>query len=792
MKISLNYLKKIVDYPVDTERLINDLTMNGLEVEAITKPYKDIDPNIKVVDIISFEPHPSNKDLSVVIIDCGGERHTVVCGARNVKGGMQAVWAPPHSRVQNFEIKEKDFKGVRSSGMLLSLEEIGLEEKSEGIWLFTSSYKSGKSLIDILDASTTVIDINVTPNRGDTLSYIGIAREVSAYYNTRLNLPPSDIEWQNETSPIEIEVKNNTACPLYQGTFAEGISVCESDIEIQKILIESGLRPINNIVDLSNFIMLETGHPNHTFDFTTLKRHKIIVRDALDGERIRLLNGIEITLKRENLLICDAETPIALAGVMGGEFSSITEGTSSILLECAIFSPDAIRLTTSMHNINSDSSYRFARGVNFDTVEYATRRFMHLLKKYRPDVRVLKPMTIANEGSNQKRQIRLRYSRLDTFLNSQIDRNFIKNTLTNLGFSIERESTDGLDIRIPSHRYDVSMEEDIIEEIARIYGYNRFDSKLPHTEILEPRANTYDRFKRQIHNLLSNLGLYETINYTFLDDGINSVFSEKKPITIKNPIAQDMSFMRKSILASLFKSAQLNLNRQHKDIRFFETGKIFYDDNEIIEEERLGILLSGKPFDRIWANPQTEYDFYDLKGILESLLSSLHIDTVKFKREGLPQYLHKGKSATIFIDNEFCGIMGEAHPNLLNRLDIKQSCFIAELNLDIIYKAFLKNQPVFRSYSPFPFIDRDIAIVINRDIPSEDVVSEIKEMNIPIVEDIKIFDLYEGKGIEEGKKSLGVAIRYRSTKSTLTDEEVEGLHSKIIDNLLKKFYGRLR
>ena len=792
MRISLNYLKKIVDYPVNTEKLIGDLTMNGFEVEEVFKPYKDIHPDIKIVDIISLEPHPANKDLLVVIIDDGGSRHTVVCGAKNVRAGIQTVWAPPHSRVQNFEIKEKDFKGIKSSGMLLSLEELGLEDKSSGIWLFHSQYRAGTPLIQILDPSTTVIDINVTPNRGDALSYIGIAREISAYYNVNLNLPASEIDWLNEPSPVNIEIQNLSICPLYQGTYADNIRVFESDIEIQRLLIESGLRPINNIVDLSNFIMLETGHPNHTFDFKSLRGNRIIVRNARKGEKIRLLDGSEIELNRGELLICDGEGPVALAGVMGGEYSSITQDTKSILLECAIFNPDSIKITTSVHNINTDSSYRFIRGVNPDTVEYASRRFMYLIKKYLPEVKVLRPVIIRDERLNQTRQIILRLKKVHSILNLDIDRDFITNTLRNLGFITEIKSGDELNITIPSHRYDVSMEEDIIEEIARIYGYNRFESKLPHTEISTPRRNTYEGFLRKIRTLFSSLGLNEVINYTFLDEGTNSLFSASKPVLIKNPIAQDMSEMRKSILPSLFKSAQINLNRQHRDIRFFEVGKAFYQDKEIVEVERLGILLSGRPFNRVWSVPQNEYDFYDLKGIIETLLSSLYINGSRFVRENIPSYLHKGKAASIYINNEFCGFMGEAHPTLLNRLDIKQRCFIAELDLGILYKVFLKNQPVYKSYSPYPFVERDISIVLNKEVTSEDVVSEIMAMNIPIVEEIGIFDLYEGKGIEEGKKSLGISIRYRSKDSTLTDAVVDEAHTKIIDNLLKKFYGRLR
>ncbi len=792
MRISIPYLKNFLDIPHSTDKIIQDLTLNGLEVEAVFCPYKDIDDKLIITDIISVRPHPSNPELSIVDISDGKENISVVCGAKNVRSGPKAVWAPPGSKVAGYEIREKDFRGVKSPGMLLSLEELGLEEKSDGIWLFYSKEPAGTPLTSILRKDTQVIEINITPNRGDALSHLGVARELSAYYNLELRLLPSDFETVGKKSGLTIEIKNQKLCPLYQGTFADKIVIRESDIHIQKLLIESGLRPINNIVDLSNFVMLETGHPNHTFDFSYIKGGRIIVREAIKNEKIKLLNGSELTLSEKNLLICDESSPVALAGVMGGEYSSILMGTSSILLECAIFDPDSIRLTTSMHNISSDSSYRFARGVSPATVDYATKRFMHLLKREIPGAVIYDTVTVKSPDADRKKIISFRYQRAERLLGKKIDKGFINQTLKNLGIEISESNADSSELIIPPHRYDISVEEDIVEEIARIYGYNNFGLTLPHTETFETGMNVRDRFLRIVSSFLCHSGLNQVINYTFISDDINSVFSGKEAIPVKNPIAQDMASMRKSLIPSLIQTAVLNINRQNKDVRIFELGKIFFKENEIVEREHLGILLSGRTCERIWANPSREFDFFDIKGIAEHLLQTLHLKNFRFTATRIPDFMHPGKSAGLVIGEVHCGILGELHPKILKKYDIKQNILIAEFDLEPVFEKFISAYPSFSRYSPYPAVDRDIALVLDRSIPSEEIIKEIESMNISIVEDISVFDLYEGKGIEEGKKSLGISVKYRSFESTLTDEEVEKTHSKIVDNLLKKFYAKLR
>jgi len=792
MRISIGYLKNFIDISYDTEKIIKDLTLNGFEVEGVFYPYKNIDEKIKIVEILSVRPHPSTPELSLVDINDGKDKKTVVCGAKNAREGTKTIWAPPGSVVQGFEIREKEFKGIKSPGMLLSLEELGLEEKSDGIWLFKSNFNAGTPLTDILKKDTIVIEINITPNRGDALSYLGIARELSAYYNLKLQLPPYEHKISNKDSPFNILIENQRDCPLYQGTYIEGVKIRESDISIQKFLIESGLRPVNNIVDISNFIMLETGHPNHTFDFSYIKGRKIVVRNARNGEKIKLLNGTELTLTEKNLLICDEASPVALAGIMGGEYSSILNNTKSVLLECAIFNPDSIRLTSSMYNISSDSSYRFARGVNPATVDFATKRFMYLLRQELPEADIYKTITIKNDTFLKKKRLTFRYSKSDKLLGREIDRSFIKQTLNNLGIETILEGDESVELVIPLHRYDISVEEDIVEEIARIYGYNNFGLTLPHTETSGITLNLKDRFFRNISHSLRNLGLNEVINYTFIPDEINSIFSDKDPIIIKNPIAQDMASMRKSIIPSLLSTAITNINRQNKDIRIFETGKIFFRSDNTEEIEQLGILLSGKTHERLWAIPQREFDFFDLKGIIENLFTSLKFNEYTFSTHNIPTYLHPGKSASLMIENKICGILGELHPSILKRFDLKQNILIAEINLNILFEKSILTQCIFKKYSPYPPIDRDLAIVLKKEITSEEIISEIKSMNISIVEDISIFDLYEGIGIEQGYKSIGIALRYRSAESTLKDEEVEKVHSKIIDNLLKKFYAKLR
>lgn len=792
MKISLDWIKEFIDLPQDTDRIIESLTLNGFEVEQVIKPYSNIDSKIKIVKIIDYRPHPSQKELSIARIYDGRQEYTVVCGAKNLRSGAFTVWAPPGSRVLGKEIGNRRFGDTNSNGMLLSLMDLGLEERSEGIWLFNTREEIGSLLTDILMPHEVILEINVTPNRGDALSHLGIAREISAYYDLNLRLHPTNLQVVEGDPPLNITIENGAACPVYQATYAENISIKESDIRIQKRLIESGFRPINNIVDLSNYIMLETGHPTHTFDFSCLKGERIIVRNAKENEKITLLNGTTLSLNEKNLLICDESSPLALAGVMGGEYSSITGSTNRILLECAVFHPDSIRITTAMYNLSSDSSFRFARGVDPSTVDYASRRFMHLLKEEIPGSGVYKSLTVKNRDVDKKNRLSFSYDKCNRLLNITIKKDFIKKTLVALGFSIESEDSESLNIIVPSHRYDISIEEDIVEEIARIYGYNRFGIRLPHTEIFETGLNNRERFERNVRGILAGLGLNEVKNYTFISEDMNSIFSSKEAVEIKNPIAQEMASMRKSLLPSLLNTARLNLNRQNRDLRLFESGTVFFRDKEIVEESHIGILLCGNRFERVWSQPQIEYNFYDLKGVIEALFERLNIRSIEFIAMDIPKFLHPGMSAIIELSGKRIGIAGEIHPGLLSRLDIKQKIYLAELNLDPIFEYYLNSSYIFREYSPYPAIDRDIALVLDHKIAAADIIAEIRNMQLKLVEEISIFDLYEGGGIEEGKKSIGIALRYRSKDSTLTDEDVEKIHSKIIDNLMKRFYARLR
>lgn len=792
MRISLDWIKDFIDLPEDTDRIIESLTLNGFEVEQVIRPYSNVDNKIRIVKIMDYRPHPSQEGLSIVRIYDGKEEHTVVCGAKNLRSGVFTVWAPPGSRVLGRQIDNRRFGDINSDGMLLSLMDLHLEERSEGIWLFNTREELGSPLTDILKPEEIILEINVTPNRGDALSHIGIAREISAYYDLKLRAHPTNFQIVEGDPPLSVTVENEAACPIYQATYAENISIKESDIRIQKRLIESGLRPINNIVDLSNYIMLETGHPTHTFDFSCLKGERIVVRNARENERITLLNGTTLSLSEKNLLICDESSPLALAGVMGGEYSSITGSTNRILLECAVFHPDSIRVTTAMYNLSSDSSFRFARGVDPSTVDYASRRFMHLLKEEIPQASIYKSLIVKSRDGDKKTRLSFYYDKCNRLLNRTIKKDFIKKTLVALGFSIESEDPESLSIIVPSHRYDISMEEDIVEEIARIYGYNRFGIRLPNTEIFETGLNKREKFERNVREILAGLGLNEVKNYTFISEDMNSIFSSKETVKIKNPIAQEMASMRKSLLPSLLNTARLNLNRQNRDLRLFESGTIFFRDKEIMEESHIGILLCGNRFERVWSQPQIEYNFYDLKGVIETLFERLNIRTIEFIATDIPEFLHPGISAIIKLSGKQIGVAGEIHPNLLSRLDIKQKIYLAELNLDPIFECYLNSSYIYREYSLYPAIDRDIALVLDQKIAAADIIAEIRNMQIEIIEEISIFDLYEGGGIEEGKKSVGIALKYRSKDSTLTDEDVEKIHSKIIDNLAKRFYARLR
>ncbi|MBY0474692.1 MAG: phenylalanine--tRNA ligase subunit beta [Nitrosomonas sp.] len=787
MKFSEIWLRSFVNPPCSSDELAHTLTMAGIEVENV-EPVASGFKNVVVAEVLSVEKHPTADRLSVCNVKTGKSDNDllqIVCGAPNVSAGVKVPCALVGATLPGFVIKKTRLRGIDSAGMLCSAKELGISEVSDGLLLLPNDAPVGADFRSYYELEDGVFTLSLTPNRADCLSVQGIAREVSAITDTALH--PLALEFvSNEIDDtLNVHVTAPDACPLYCGRILRNINLnAATPLWMAQRLERSGLRSINSVVDITNYVMLETGQPLHAFNLAKIAG-TIQVRFALPQEKIQLLNGNQIDLTPEMLLISDEHKPLALAGIMGGLESGVTHGTTDIFLESAFFSPDVISGKSFHLGFSSDSAYRFERGVDFAATRSALERASYLIRNICGG-QVGTVIEMKHELP-QRSSVDVRIERIKRILGIDINKEQIANYFKRLGFKFSEEN-DCFSVMSPTYRFDLTIEEDFVEELARIYGYDHIPIHYPHASMAMLPASETQYSTIEIKKSLIDRDYQEVINYAFVDADWEADFAENhKPIALLNPIASQMSVMRSTLVGGLISNLQFNLNRKQVRVRLFEVGCCFIRENEndCKQIERIAGLSHGDFSSEQWGVPARNIDFYDIKADVEVLCRGKPINFEKFFHPAL----HPGKSAEIYYEGKIIGWIGELHPRWQKKYGLQKNTILFELDLDSLKPKLL---PFVKEISKFPPVRRDIAIIVDNDINAHSLLSCMWAVKSQIISDISLFDIYRGKGMESNKKSLAFRVLLQDTEKTLTDEQAESAVTSLIKILKNKFDAELR
>ncbi|WP_097460677.1 phenylalanine--tRNA ligase subunit beta [Mangrovitalea sediminis] len=789
MKFSEQWLREWVNPDIDTQELAHQITMAGLEVDDV-EPVAGSFSGVIVGEITALAPHPDADKLRVCQVSDGTMTHQVVCGAPNVFEGMKAPFAVIGAILQgNFKIKKAKLRGVESQGMLCSESELGLSDNHEGLMVLPESAPTGTQLRDYLGLDDATIDVDLTPNRSDCLSIRGLAREVGVLNRLTVSEPVIEPVAPVHSDILDVRVRAWEACPRYLGRIIRNVDLSvESPVWMRERLRRSGIRSIDPAVDVTNYVMLELGQPMHAFDLAELDGG-IVVRMAESGEKLRLLDGQEISMSEDTLVIADHSKAVAMAGVMGGEHSGVTEKTRDLFLEAAFFDAIAVAGKARSYGLHTESSHRFERGVDYRLQRLAMERATKLLL----DIVGGEPGEIiealSEEDLPEAAPIHLREARVAAILGLAINRTEIEEILTRLGLHIDKLKADGWLVAVPSFRPDISQEIDLIEEIGRIYGYNNLPvtegvgrlSLRPHPEAKRPLARVRDH--------LVSLGYQEAITYSFVDPKAQQLLNpEQQGIMLANPISSDMSVMRTTLWTGLLKTLSYNQNRQQQRVRLFETGLRFVKEGEGIEQEPMlaGVVCGGRLPER-WSNARGNVDFYDVKGDLESLSAVLGL-RLEY-RPGRHAALHPGQCAEIVHNNQVVGLIGAIHPAIQKSFDLDGAIFLFELFLNPVLTGYVPN---FKEFSKFPEVRRDLAIIVSEGTSYAGVETAIRAQAGEYLTGLRVFDVYEGGNIGEGQKSLALSLFWQHPERTLNDEEVQDLFNRVVSHLGAELGATLR
>ncbi|RJQ86514.1 MAG: phenylalanine--tRNA ligase subunit beta [Desulfobacteraceae bacterium] len=802
MKVSLSWLNEYVAIDMPLDQLVYQLTMTGLEVEAVEDRYAYLD-TVVVGRVTEVGPHPHADKLKVCRVQAGPHIYQVVCGAPNVAEGLMAPLALAGSRLSGGTVvKANAIRGETSEGMLCSQAELGLGADSAGLMALPGDLSPGEPLNKALGLRDHVLEIGLTPNRADCLSIIGIAREVAGFKGGALQRPAVQTPQAGGTiakmTSVTIEAPDH--CPRYTARLVENITVGPSPFWLADRLISVGLRPINNIVDITNYIMLETGQPLHAFDFDRLAENRIVVRTARQDERFTTLDGKERSLGTEMLMICDGCKPVGIGGVMGGLNSEIESGTTRVLLESAYFNPVSIRKTAKQLGIKSDASHRFERGVDPHGTLFALERASQLMAELGQGQLVEGCIDVA-VNLPQPPTLRLSAAATHRLLGTRMERDEMAQLLSAIGFNVQPEDEDTLRVATPSFRVDISRPEDLMEEVARRAGYDRIPVTYPALPAVTRPASQLWTKRQSIRFLLAGLGFAEIITYSFVPEDscrrlrLPGEDPRCRQLAVLNPLSEDQAVMRTSLVPGLLDTMKRNLSRQSRNLKLFETGKIFISkgsDQQPEEIEMLSGLWSGDRCEPEWHTKPEACDFYDLKGALESLLDGLRISAVRFT--GLPDdlctYTQPGSSAQIIAEGEVLGVIGAVHPQVLAAYELRQKAFVFEINLERLV-IHIPETRRSRPLPKYPAVGRDATLIVSKDLEAEALLDYIHAMDEPLVEEVRLFDVYAGPPIPDGRKSISLRIVYRSPETTLEDAAVNAIHKDLSDRLVKAFNADL-
>lgn len=800
MKVPLKWLQDYVKITLPAPELARRLTLAGFEVSEVITPGDWA--NIIVGEITAVEPHPNADRLRLATVNLGAETETVVCGAPNLNIGDKIAFARTGARLVNpyngqvEELKPAKIRGVVSRGMVCSEKELGLSESHEGIMVLSREAETGKGLAEVI--GETVLDIDITANRPDCLSVTGIAREVGAICGEKTNI--KDASYPEDGEPIEkqisIEIIDSELCSRYCASLITGIQVKESPAWLQERLIAAGQRPINNIVDITNYVMLEYGQPLHSFDYDRLKGKKIIVRRAKDGEKFLTLDGNERTLDGDMLVIADGERTVAIGGVMGGLNSEVTESTTSILLEAASFKAASLHSTSRELDLQSEASARFGRGISagvtLPALKHATQLMLEL-----GGGKAAKGIIDVYPGKKEAKPISTTPERIKRVLGVGYSLTQIGKALESLGFECSVEGNK-ITTKSPYWRSDIKIEEDLIEEVARYHGYDKIPATLFNDPMPKPVSNPGREQKRKIRNVLTGYGFTEIMTYTMTSlELLRNVYADPRdpeppPLKVTNPMTAEQEYMRSSLRPGVL--ATLGANRRHEEggIKIFEIGKVYRPHGEGLpaEPEYLCGVMNGNRTERSWAGGEGAYDFYDAKGTIEGLLSKLGIAVVL--EPSHDESLHPARQAAIILagkgEKPTLGVIGEVHPRVADRFEIGGTVCLFEIEMDGLLAA--AGQAMYRQIPRYPSTVRDIALVMDNAVTHRQIIDIIK--GFPLVSEAALFDVYSGKQVAAGKKSLAYRLVYQSAEHTLTDEEVNKVQEQILARLAKELGAALR
>ncbi len=804
MKLTYNWLKEFVDIPSGRtheegpHRIARELTMAGLEVESLQPTAQG--QEIVVARVTDVRPHPKADRLSLCMVDAGGETLQVVCGAPNVRAGIKAPLAKVGSMLPSgLNIKTATIRGESSHGMLCSEIELGLSKNHEGILILPEDAPLGQALFPYLGMDDWILEVGVTPNRGDCLGILGIAREISTLTGAKLKVPPSSPHTKDTslTRLVQVRIENPKLCPRYSARMVTDLEMSPSPAWMRFRLEACGVRSINNVVDVTNYVMLETGQPLHAFDVNRLNSKRIEARPAKQTKKFTTLDGVERELSADDLLICDGEVPVALAGVMGGSNSEVSQDTRSVLLESANFAPLTIRRTAKRLGLRSEASHRFERGVDPEGTLYALNRAVYLLEKISGG-RAVPGVVDRYPRKFKASPIVIRDKKVKELLGIAINRKQLEQTLKSLGVTIQRRSQSSLTVLTPSYRFDLSREADLIEELARLHGYEKIPSTLP---LVRPQGGLMDphlRWSRRLRSYLTGEGLTEVINAPFTSNEMNQSFhglwsDQGKPVTILNPLRQESSEMRLSLIPGLLENLRLQIDQRATIFSAFELSKVFHLTPKGANEEKtvLAGLLFGSRGQRGLRTGDFPFSFLYVKGLLEGVLEATGTeDDAAWTNEDMPPFLHPGKAATLKQNGRKMSYLGEIHPDLSAKLGLPPF-LIFELDFESLVQ-YARLDFTVRALPRFPSVERDLAIIVDEKFPAQQIINWIKGFGNLLIEDVQIFDQYRGSQIPKGKKSLAYTVSYRAKDRTLTDEEVNTNHQGLISKMCQVFGATLR
>jgi phenylalanyl-tRNA synthetase beta chain len=790
MKFSEQWLREWVDPPVSTAELVELLTMAGLEVDSVERPGALLG-DLRVGEVVSVEPHPDADKLRVCRVSTGaGEPLQVVCGAPNVTAGGKYPLATVGAKLPgDFRIRKSKLRGVESFGMLCSARELGLSDEASGLMELPATLNAGQSLVDALGLDDAIIEIDLTPNRGDCLGIAGIAREVGTLTRTRVNRPAMPQHVPTLSDQFDIDVQAPDACPRYLGRVVRGMNPRATTPDwMRRRLAGSGIRSLGPLVDVTNYVLLELGQPMHAFDLARLSGG-ICVRHARQDEPLTLLDERNLTLDSDTLVIADHDKVLAIAGVMGGLDSGVGEGTADVFLECAFFTPEAIAGCARKYGLHTDSAHRFERGVEPGLQEPAIERATTLLLDICGGEAgpVLKRTALKQHF--ERTPVTLRKARITRMLGLLPQASEVRDILVRLGMSVEREDDNGWLVVPPAFRFDIAIEADLIEEIGRVYGYNRLPSvSIVGSLDLQPVAETVRGIERYADVLVAR-GFQEVVTYSFVDPQLQQqVDPQREAVLLANPISSEMAAMRTSLWPGLLNAVQYNLNRQKSRVRFFEHGLRFWRDaGEIRQEPVLAGVVTGTRLPEHWDGRGEAVGFYDLKQDVQSLLA-LTGDEFRFMSEPHPA-LHPGQCARICQDDSTVGWLGRLHPQLAAALDLDPSTCMFELEYAALCRGRLAH---FSPISRFPSIRRDLAVVLDEEVEAMALQAVVREAAGALLRELVIFDVYRGKGVESGRKSIALGLILQDNSRTLTEKDIESVVSRVTGRLGETLGASLR